>query len=177
MFHFFSKFYDQFLIDLWIHILAKQVQNEPIPESKTPYYPVNSALFNISKLSYNHQGSQWTQREDHDTEQNSHGRQESEDQQPEPKNNEDLFVHDVQWQNAKSIFLLQGAGGSVGAERAFSELREVLVHRTDIRIDAIRGYAGHLCECHNGSAVVPERSAQENVDKENLPNLLSLVTF
>ena len=85
------------------------------------------------------------------------------DDQPEPDEDVDLLVDDVEGQDAEAVFLLDGTGGTVVVEGALGHLREHLGHG----IGPVLGL--HLGVGQDVKAVVPELVSKEEVGEVDLP--------
>ena len=84
------------------------------------------------------------------------------DDQPEPDEDVDLLVDDVERENAEAVFLLDGAGGTVVVEGTLGHLGEDLGH-------GVRPLLGlHLGVGQDVEAVVPELVAEEEVGEVDL---------
>ncbi len=84
------------------------------------------------------------------------------DDQPEPDEDVDLLVDDVERENAEAVFLLDGAGGTVVVEGTLGHLGEDLGH-------GIRSFLGlHFGVGQDVKAVVPELVAEEEVGEVDL---------
>ena len=84
------------------------------------------------------------------------------DDQPEPDEDVDLLVDDVQGKNAEAVFLLHGTGRTVVVEGALGYLGKYLGHG----IGPVLGF--HFWVCQDVKSVVPELVAEEEVGKVDL---------
>lgn len=91
-----------------------------------------------------------------------HNRQ---DDEPEPEEDVDLLVEDVERQYAERVQLLYRSGGTVFVEGALGHAREHLDHRVGTLLLI------HVAEREHLRAVCEESSAQEEVDEEYVTDL------
>lgn len=91
-------------------------------------------------------------------------RQHGQNDEPEPQENVDLLVQNVECQQAQGVMFLNAARRSILVERAFGETRKDLYHR--IRSVLLV----HVWEVDNIGAVRQKGSAQEFVHKNDVHN-------
>ena len=84
------------------------------------------------------------------------------DDQPEPDEDVDLLVDDVQRENAEAVFLFDGSGGTVVVEGTLGNLGKYLGHG----VGPVLGF--HFWVCQDVEAVVPELVAEEEVGEVDL---------
>ena len=83
-------------------------------------------------------------REDRDPVDDGEGGDHGQEDEPEPKEYEDLLVDNVEGEDAEAVVLCDGARGPVHMEGAFGHLREHDVHRVGPDLGVHSGHLDHL---------------------------------
>lgn len=146
-----------------VHVFTQHVKQEPIPHFAASHYQIYRLLFDES-VPHPEQVDAHARRENynHPVHDGHEGKQ-GEDYEPEPEEDVDLLVDDVEREDAHGVVFLQLAGDAVFEEGALGHPGEDLDHG----IDAVLLVA--VDELDDLDPEHEERAVEETVHEEHLP--------
>ena len=161
-----AEFLTQLVHDLFeddrVHVLAQHVEEEPVAHlglanDRVDHLPVDEPEADVQQVGSHPRA----QDDDQPVEEDQCG-QEAQDQEPEPQKDVDLFVDNVERQDAKSVVLLHLTRRSELAESALGHSREDVDHRVYPFLLVPLGVRDHV------EAERQERPIEERVHQKHL---------
>jgi len=115
----------------WVNVLAEQIEEEPVSDDRLLHDQFDVFLLDASVANPQQVAAHAGRDDDHDAVQDHQQGQEPQDQHPEPEENVNFFVENVEWQNAEGVVLFDFARRTELVEGAFCHAREDVDHRID----------------------------------------------
>lgn len=146
-----------------VHVLTQHVKKEPVAHFAPPHYQIYRLFFDES-VSHPKQVDAHTRRKYyyHPVYDGDKG-EDGQDDEPEPEEDVDLLVDDVEREDTHCVVFLQLAGDAVFEEGAFGHPGKDLDHW----VHAV--FLVAVDECDHFDSEHEERSIEETIHEEHLP--------
>uniref|UniRef100_A0A2M4DBK8 Putative secreted protein n=1 Tax=Anopheles darlingi TaxID=43151 RepID=A0A2M4DBK8_ANODA len=153
----------------YVQVLPEQMNQQEIPDLDASNESTDVGVFGTAEATLQYSFASRRHHDDGGGVQDRHTRHHREQNEPEPEEDVDLFVKNIQRQHAESIVLLNATRGTVLMERTLGNAREYLDHgiRTILLI--------HVGEAQYIGSIGEESATEEFIDKEDITDHIDKV--